>query len=87
MSESEAVSHRDCSLGQWLYPSGLERFGHFAEMQKLEPVHERLHKTIKEIVGLKNDGEIERAEALYGDIEAISDQIVGLITELERQVA
>ncbi len=36
---------------------------------------------------LKNDGEIERAEALYGDIEAISDQIVRLITELERQVA
>ena len=87
MSASEALSHRDCSLGQWLYSTGLDRYGHFTEMQELEPLHERLHKMIKEIVSLKNAGEKARAEAMYAEIEILSGQIVGMIKGLERQVA
>ena len=87
MNASEALSHRDCSLGQWLYHTGLDCFGHSAEMRELESAHEHLHKIIKEIVSLKNAGETDRAEAMYGDVEFLSGQVAGLIKNLERQVA
>lgn len=87
LSEAEALSHRDCSLGQWIYPEGLERYGHLEEMQELEPLHERLHRLIKEIVSLKHAGEAEQAESHYGEIESISAEIVGLLKRLERRLA
>jgi methyl-accepting chemotaxis protein len=86
LSENEAVSHHDCVLGKWLYASGLEQYGHFSEMQALEPEHARMHSIIKEIVKLKNDGNHGEAERRFSEIEELSTKIVGLLKSVERQV-
>ncbi len=56
MDQSEAVSHKECDLGKWLYSTGLEQFGDMAEMSQLEQTHASLHKTVSHIIRLKNSG-------------------------------
>jgi chemotaxis protein histidine kinase CheA len=83
MSKSEAVSHRDCALGKWLYSDGLRQFGHLASMQELEKSHTALHTTISDVVKLKEEGNIEKAEEAFRRIGPLSEQIVRLLTDLE----
>ncbi len=81
----EAVSHRHCILGKWYYGEGLEKFGHIPEMKALEPPHEELHRLIKEIIQLKEDGRIDEAEKAFQKVEPISKTIVGLLDAVERK--
>jgi methyl-accepting chemotaxis protein len=87
LSHEEAVSHRDCSLGKWLYGHGLERYGHVEEMGVLESEHERLHAVIREIVDLKHGAEQAAAEKRFEEIDRLSARIVSLLKSVERRVA
>ena len=87
LSVEEAVSHKHCILGKWYYAEGLENFGHIPEMVELEPPHEELHKLIKEIIQLKEQGNMPDAEALYRKIPPLSEEIIGLLDAVERKVS
>jgi methyl-accepting chemotaxis protein len=87
LTHEEAVSHRDCALGKWLYSDGLERYGHIEDMQAMAREHETLHSTIREIIDLKEQGRHPLAEERYRDIEQLSQKIVALLKSVERQVA
>ncbi len=78
----QAVSHRDCDLGKWLYADGLRQLAHIPEMGDLERDHKTLHATIREIIQLKEAGQEDEAERKYGDIERLSDRLVGLLDEI-----
>jgi methyl-accepting chemotaxis protein len=86
LSEQEAISHRDCELGQWLYAGGLERYGKQPAMKKLERVHRDLHTAVKVIMQLRTAGDVPRAEKEYRRLVALSDEIISLLTELEGAV-
>ncbi len=87
LTEAEAVSHQDCALGKWYYGEGLERFGDIAEMKKMEKPHAELHTAVKEIVNLKNAGNIQAAEKEFKKIEPLSHKIVDLLNVIEKKVA
>ncbi len=87
LTEDEAVSHRDCKLGKWLYSIGLEQYGNIPAMRTMEKEHETLHATIREIVRLKNEGRDEEAEARFADIEKLSGKIVFLLKQVEKAAA
>jgi methyl-accepting chemotaxis protein len=87
LTHEEAVSHRDCALGKWLYSSGLELYGHIDDMKVMEGEHETLHSTIREIIDLKHQGKDQEAEQRYKEIEQLSGKIVGLLKAVERKVA
>ncbi|MBF0343790.1 MAG: MCP four helix bundle domain-containing protein [Nitrospirae bacterium] len=87
LTEAQAVSHRDCDLGKWLYSVGLDNFGHMHEMDTLEKIHEDLHSIVKEIVRLKHSGDTSGAEEKYAKIGPLSKEIIGLLTEIEKKVA
>ncbi len=84
MDESEAVSHRDCDLGHWLYSVGLERFGNLEEMKKLEKIHAEMHALIKQVIQAKNAGDTRKAESAYARVERYSDEVVALLQKLEK---
>jgi len=86
LTRAEAVSHRDCTLGKWLYSQGMERYGHIEDMQQMEQEHEKLHALIREIIDLKERGNSQAAEARYKDIETLSGLIVSLLKAVERKV-
>ncbi len=82
LTREQAVSHRDCDLGKWLYADGLRQLAHIPEMGELERDHKTLHATIREIIELKEAGRDEEAERKYGDIERISGKLVGLLDQI-----
>ena len=87
LTHEEAVSHRDCALGKWLYSRGLADYGHIDEMKVMETEHEKLHSVIREIIDLKHRGNDTQAETRYREIEALSGRIVALLKAVERKVA
>ena len=87
LTEAQAVSHKDCDLGKWMYAEGMNQCGTIPEMKTLEKVHIKLHDTVKRIVLLKNQGRTADAEAEYLKIGPISDEVVDLLTAVEKKVA
>ena len=86
LSEKQALSHRECSLGLWLYSEGLNQYKHLPDMTKLEKVHKELHDTVNSIITLKNSGKAEEAEREFQKIKPISDNIITLLDNLEKKV-
>ena len=87
LTEEQAISHKDCSLGKWMYAEGLEHYKTIPEMKGLENVHIDLHETVKNIVSLKNEGKATDAEAEFLKIGPISDEIINLLTVIEKKVS
>ena len=86
LTPEQAVSHHDCDLGKWLYAEGMQKFGHLAEMQQLEAIHQDLHATIKRIVQFKEQGDMVAAEREAQAVDSISGEVVNLLNRLEQQV-
>ena len=87
LTHDEAVSHRDCALGKWLYSVGLDTYGHIDDMQVMEKDHEVMHAVIREIIDLKSRGDAQSAEERYREIERLSGKIVSLLKAVERKVS
>ena len=86
LSEKQALSHRECSLGLWLYSEGLAQHKDLQEMTELEKVHKDLHDTVNSIISLKNGGKPEEAEREFQKIGPISYSIIALLDILEKRV-
>ncbi|HUL01422.1 MAG TPA: CZB domain-containing protein [Nitrospirota bacterium] len=87
LTEEQAISHKDCSLGKWMYTEGLDHYRTVPEMRTLEKVHINLHETVKNIVSLKNQCKTADADTEYMKIGPISDEIISLLTVIEKKVA
>ncbi len=85
LSMDEAVSHRHCKFGKWYYSEGLQNFGHIEAMRAVEKPHEELHEMIRTIIEYKERGQMDQAEQAYRYVSNISDEIVRLMDEAERQ--
>lgn len=86
MTVDQAVSHRDCDLGKWLYSDGMSKYGTFAEMQELEKIHAKMHGLIRTIIKNREAGESSIAEQNYEQVGQHSDRIITLLTAVERRV-
>jgi methyl-accepting chemotaxis protein len=86
LTEEQAVSHKDCDLGKWLYSDGLAGYSTMPEMQELEKVHVELHSIIKRVVQLKHSGDISTAEKELAKIEPVSQKIFSLLISIEQKV-
>jgi methyl-accepting chemotaxis protein len=86
LTEAQAVSHRDCDLGKWLYSQGMRDYGHLPEMQQLEKIHAELHAVVKRVVRLKEADNIAEAEREFHKVEPISQKIIALLSVIEQRV-
>ena len=86
LTQEQAVSHHHCDFGKW-YDSaeGLARYGHIQALRDVEAPHAELHQLIKEIIRFKQSGQADAAESLMDKLESLSQRIVGLLDETERQ--
>jgi methyl-accepting chemotaxis protein len=86
LTEEQAVSHKDCDLGKWLYSEGMAKFGNLPEMKELEKVHVELHSIVKRVVQLKNSGNTPAAEQELARIESLSQKMFSLLIAIEQKV-
>jgi len=87
LTEAQLTSHRECDLGRWIYGDGMDRYGHFKEMKEMEQGHARMHETIKNVVRLKEAGQLEQIKADMTTVDRLSEQVVSLLRVVERKVA
>ena len=83
LTSEQAVSHHHCDFGKWYYSEGLAVYSHIDELKQIEKPHAKLHQLIKEIVQFKIDGDTQKAERTYLEIEPISNNIVDLLNKVE----
>jgi methyl-accepting chemotaxis protein len=86
ISTAGVASHRDCVLGKWLYGDGAAEYGQLAQFQELEQEHKGMHDIVKEVVELKHAGKIAQAEQRYLEVCRSADEVVALLTKLEKEV-
>ncbi|NOR51045.1 MAG: hypothetical protein GQ470_00355 [Gammaproteobacteria bacterium] len=83
LTESEAVSHRDCDMGKWMYSVGLKEYGSIPEMKDLERLHEQFHTLVRKVVQLKNSGDEAGAMAEFLKIGELSDKVINLLDTVD----
>lgn len=86
-SEWMAISHKDCELGKWLYSCGLQKYDHFPLILELERTHEELHSIAKSILAKRDSGDRIGAKEEFSKMAPISEKVIALLMELEKQVA
>jgi methyl-accepting chemotaxis protein len=86
LTAADAGSERECALGKWYYGPGLEKFGNLKEMKEIEDPHTHLHQTVKDIINMKNSGDVQSAEKDFEKIVPLSAEIVTLLDHIEEKV-
>jgi len=84
LREDQAVSHKHCEFGKWYYSDGLRKFGDIKALKDVEQPHEQLHALIREIIQLKQQGDVLGAEKKYRQVADYSNTIVELLDQTER---
>ena len=85
ISEEQAVSCEKCTLGKWLHTEGLKKYSHISAINALEGIHCQMHKQVRQIIVAKNSGKTSEAEAGLVILHKISDRVIELLTELDRE--
>jgi len=80
------ASHRDCELGKWIYAQAMPVYGQLLDVQQLEEKHKGMHALVKQVVELQGAGKTEEAEQEFTRVSAAAEQVVALLTSVERDV-
>lgn len=86
LTAEQAVSHRHCDLGKWLYADGLRVYGEHQELIDMEKTHKEMHGHISAIIDAKEAGDLVTSEDLYKKVSSCSDQVVDNLTTIEKKV-
>ncbi|MFA6054480.1 MAG: CZB domain-containing protein [Thermodesulfovibrionales bacterium] len=87
LSEEEAISHKACDVGKWLYSVGMKKHGEMPEMQELEKIHVELHSTVKKIIMLKQAGKILDQEEESAKLDNLLRKIMFLLVDIEEKLS
>jgi hypothetical protein len=75
-----AISHRECSLGKWIYEDGgKDEYGSLPEMHRLEREHTKFHDAIKKIIEEQQSGHEKEAWNHYEEIKPLSSELLNII--------
>lgn len=86
MTEEEATSQRACDVGKWLYSAGMKKYGTMPEMQELEKIHVELHATVKNIMALKQAGNLSAATEEKENLDKILRKVMFLLVDIEQKL-
>ncbi|EBW7152253.1 chemotaxis protein [Citrobacter braakii] len=82
------VSVRSCALGRWYDGRGKKAYSHLQVYRSLGDVHSRYHAMINELIDKGIEGmAFSELSAELAKLEMLSQQLVGLIGQIQRHVA
>ncbi len=65
-----------CRFGRWLHGEGKQRYDAMAAFQAIDPVHERMHATGRELLALCNAGHYDRARQVLQRLFEQRDELL-----------
>jgi len=80
--ESLACRHYDCTLGKWLYTTGIFQYRHIPEVHSLERAHTELHTKLTDLATEKEKKDHEKCLEIYREIEKVSLRLSMLLQQL-----
>ncbi|MCP4651328.1 MAG: hypothetical protein GY853_14765 [PVC group bacterium] len=86
ITKEQAISHKQCCLGKWLYSKGMVKYGVIPEMQEFEKIHKKAHKAVSRIIQMKNKGDVYSAETELAKLKLINERIIFLLNIIEGEV-
>jgi len=86
ISAGEAGSAKGCDLGKWLYSFGLKQYMGVPEIHSLEQAHKQFHESVRDFVTTHAAGMKSRDQGEFDIIATMSQQIVALLTQVEKRV-
>ena len=82
MDPGKLADHHTCRFGKWYYKEGLGICGGMDSYRAVEPPHEKIHELAKQAVAAHNTGDDRRADQLYKEMEAVSQQILTMLEKV-----
>ncbi|MDD5286475.1 MAG: methyl-accepting chemotaxis protein [Desulfuromonadaceae bacterium] len=83
IASSALPDHHSCRFGKWYFSDGSKLCADSYSFKAIDDPHERIHRIAKEVVDLRNRGEIEQAERKLEEVEQISSEIVELLEKVK----
>lgn len=77
--------HTCCRFGKWYFSEGKQLCAHSPSYKALNAPHEKIHRVAKEVVELRNRGEIMQAEQRLAEVEALSHIVVDLLEKMKQE--
>jgi len=85
VTSSALPDHHNCRFGKWYFGDGQQLCGNLHSFKAIDVPHEKIHRIAKEIVELKNGGDVEQAEKKLLELENISGEIVQMLENVKRE--
>ncbi|WP_210463886.1 CZB domain-containing protein [Rufibacter roseolus] len=82
-SDGSVLSARENSLGQWLYSSALQNYGHLPQIREIEKINLSITSIAKGLVNLYKGGKIEEARTGLSHLDGCEKELIRLLTEIE----
>ena len=82
---NRVLSHDKCDFAKWYNAEGLKKYQHIPKFNNLGNLHQRTHELIKEIITLKSQDNIVKAEKAYKDIESTLQEMSAIIDTVLEQ--
>ena len=86
MTEEQAISHKACDVGKWLYSIGIKKYSDLPQIHELEKIHFKLHATVQKVLFLKESGDIYAEREELGNLDKILSMMMHLLVDIEENV-
>ena len=81
----ELADHHGCRFGKWYDTDGKRLCGNMESFRAVDAPHQKIHAVAKEAVAAFNNGDREKAERLYHELEEISNVVVSRLGEIKSE--
>lgn len=78
--------HYDCSLGKWLYSTGISTYKSIPEIHQLERIHAEMHYRVNDLMLESKKGRTEKSIEAYRKIEEITRQLSDLLKLVKEKI-
>lgn len=85
VTSSGLPDHHNCRFGKWYFSEGKARCANSHAFKSIDEPHEKIHRIAKEVVEMKNRGDIDQAEIKLEEVEQISSVIVDLLEKVKSE--
>jgi methyl-accepting chemotaxis protein len=77
--------HTSCRFGKWYLSDGKGLCGISSSYKNINEPHERIHRLAKEVVALRNRGDLAGAERLMLQVEEVSSEVVEMLDKVKNE--
>jgi methyl-accepting chemotaxis protein len=85
LDPANLANHHGCRFGKWYDSDGKAVCGNLPSFRAIDAPHERIHALAKEAVAAANNGNKEKSEQLFAEVEQLSHVVVKNLAGIKQE--